>query len=51
MISVALENDIHRFDWDLMRFDESIITAEVMLTTITLNNETGRDATYPSQHG
>lgn len=39
MISVALENGFHRFDWNFMRFDGSIITVEVMLTAITLINE------------
>lgn len=39
MISLALEIGFNRFEWDHTRFDGTIITVEVMLTPIILNNE------------
>jgi diguanylate cyclase (GGDEF)-like protein/PAS domain S-box-containing protein len=39
MISLALQNGFHRFDWDHSCFDGSTVTVEVMLTPITLDNE------------
>ena len=39
MLTIVMQKGFHRFDWQYLRYDGSLVLVEVTLTTLTIDNE------------